>query len=177
MTEPQKGGAQRTPPSDTPSFVKRALIWLSAGASLLAAAVVFVDNGQKLTESLSGFWTSLFGQASEPVRPKQPAEPPKSTTTQRPTPPPSSNPLLGRWVSLNTGDTLEFRSNGDVWDARFGQARFSVSDVGGANLAIRYRQMDCFYYVSFIDKNNKMAFDLREGAQSCPTGIFGKTLD
>jgi len=92
--------------------------------------------------------------------------------------------LGGKWIKVGTGDTIEFKSNGDVDLFLSGQAAsfsgngsFSRCTDGGANVCITGNRLKCAYRYAIVQGQLNLQF--RSGAPdvACRSaaGDFRKT--
>jgi hypothetical protein len=81
--------------------------------------------------------------------------------------------LIGGWVNLSNGDTIEFRPDGDVFDDGLGRGRASNCDALGANLCMHWDRIDCDYRVVFtVDKTMLLTLRNEKPSPKCPSGSF-----
>jgi uncharacterized protein len=86
--------------------------------------------------------------------------------------------LVGEWDHIATGENIQVRPNGDVWQTSGPMARVAagVIEVGGNfafegkdNLGHRFR---CVYYITFLaDGTTNWRTVAHEGSSTCPSGI------
>jgi formylglycine-generating enzyme required for sulfatase activity len=85
--------------------------------------------------------------------------------------------LVGEWNHLATGENIEVRPNGDVWQTRGAMARGkdAVIDHGG-NFAFEGTENSqpfrCVYYITFLANGKSNWKNVFQDGTTCPAGIY-----
>lgn len=115
--------------------------------------------------------------------PRNTAAEPKSAESpsiQAATPTQRRNALLGRWVDTKSGESFVIMRDSlghlEVAWSSFGLGIMLSGDGQyGSNLALKFpTKVDCYYYVSFLQDNNRMAWSLRGGSKACPASVIAE---
>jgi hypothetical protein len=86
--------------------------------------------------------------------------------------------LIGRWNHSASGQNIDLRRNGDVWQTAAPLARVAPTNEAGANFAFegvdnRGRAYRCAYYISFLkDGASNWLIKARAGEWPCPSGEY-----
>lgn len=86
--------------------------------------------------------------------------------------------LIGEWDHIATGENIQVRPNGDVWQTSGPMARVAAGVIeAGGNFAFegkdnQGRRFRCVYYITFLaDGTTNWRTVAHEGSSTCPSGI------
>ncbi|MGP0093425.1 MAG: lysozyme inhibitor LprI family protein [Xanthobacteraceae bacterium] len=86
--------------------------------------------------------------------------------------------LVGEWDHIATGENIQVRPNGDVWQTSGPMARVAAGIIeAGGNFAFegkdnQGRRFRCVYYITFLaDGTTNWRTVAHEGSSTCPSGI------
>jgi formylglycine-generating enzyme required for sulfatase activity len=85
--------------------------------------------------------------------------------------------LIGEWNHIDTGQNIEVRKSGDIWQTRGAMARGkdAVIDHGG-NFAFEGIEGDrpfrCVYYITFLSNGRANWRNVFQDGTTCPAGIY-----
>lgn len=88
--------------------------------------------------------------------------------------------LIGGWNHLDTGQSIDVKRNGDVWQTSGPAARVAGTIESGANFAFEgvdnnRRQYRCSYYISFLnDGTTNWRNTVHTGSWPCPSGRYAR---
>jgi hypothetical protein len=88
--------------------------------------------------------------------------------------------LIGWWNHLETGQSIDVRRNGDVWQTSGPAARVAGTIEAGANFAFEgvdnnRRQYRCAYYINFLnDGTTNWRNTAHTGYWPCPSGRYAR---
>ena len=180
-------------PTNAWALVDRGRAYLKLGQNDMAKRDF--DAALKLPDATSEFRQEV-AEMIEALSPEPEPKPPKSEDriSASPTPPTEGQAkdgqepgsvggiarLLGEWNNDATGDNIIIRTSALGFEAIFsnlGQASLALASRKGANLEISGRDVECLYFVTFID-GGRMNWQLREGPEEkCIKGQFVRVVD
>ena len=88
--------------------------------------------------------------------------------------------LIGGWNHLDTGQSIDVKRNGDVWQTSGPAARVAGTIESGANFAFEgvdnnHRQYRCSYYINFLnDGTTNWRNTVHNGSWPCPAGRYAR---
>jgi hypothetical protein len=88
--------------------------------------------------------------------------------------------LIGGWNHLDTGQSIDVKRNGDVWQTSGPAARVAGTIESGANFAFEgvdnnHRQYRCSYYINFLDDGTtNWRNTVHTGSWACPSGRYAR---